>query len=190
MTGTGGLEEAGGVSCQGIAFSDAGSSSNRCPFRGWALKLRLFLRRGLSADFLQSRRSGSCIGCPRHEELVVVKIAVHQSPDLSRFWPEGRMSALQEDDRHNASDVGVSVRGKPPIARAGARTCPGLAQDRFFVKVQMHAARGAIHDSSGHAVGEFRNHRLDAEMTLDPRLEARDFIGTVRMLQVVERAAI
>src|SRR5882762_4886970 len=90
-------------------------------------KLRLFLRGGLSADFVQLRRSRICTGGPRHEELVVVKIAVHASRDLSRFGPEGRMSALQEDDRHNASDVGVSVRGKPPVARAGARTCAGLA---------------------------------------------------------------
>src|SRR6266404_7161257 len=89
--------------------------------------LWVFLRRGLSGDFVQLRRSGSCIDCPRHEELMIVKIAVHESCDLSRFGPEGRMSALQEDDRHDAPDVGVSVRGKPPVARAGARTCPGLA---------------------------------------------------------------
>ena len=97
---------------------------------------------------------------------------------------------MQENHRHNASDVGVGIRGEPPKARAGVRTCPCLAQDRFFVKVQTQAARGAVLDGSGHAAGEFGNHGFDVEMPLDARLEAGDCLRIGRMLQVVKRAAV
>src|SRR3981189_3498842 len=122
-----GVEEVGNVSGPKLGCMDSRGRTSPYVALGSFGKLRLFLRCGLDADFLQIRRSGSCAGCPRHEELMIVKIAVHTSRDLCRFGPEGRMSALQEDDGHNASDVGIGIRGEPSEARAGARTGPGLA---------------------------------------------------------------
>src|ERR1700733_11372949 len=100
---------------------------------------------------------------------MVVKIAVHTPCNLRRFGTKRWTSALQEDHRHDASDIAIRIRGEPSEARPGVRTCPGLAEDRFLVEVQTQAARGAISDGAGHSVREFGNHRLDVEMAFDAR---------------------
>src|SRR5450631_1922152 len=87
---------------------------------------KLLLLRAYAARLLDS-----CVrkdsGRSRHEELVVVKVAIHASCNFRRFRPERRTSALQENHRHNASDVSVGVRGEPSEARTGARTGSSLA---------------------------------------------------------------
>src|SRR6516164_6476372 len=159
------------------------------------------------------RRSRSCVSCERREiqlrivanrlrirgfgwhavsseEVVVIHLAVHASGDLGSFRAEGRTSALQEDHDYNAADSGVGIRSEPAVASAGMRTGSRFAEDFFLVEVEAQAARCAILHRARHAVGKFGNDWSDIELALYTRLEARNFIRSRRMLQIVERAAV
>src|ERR1035437_5229142 len=119
-----GLKMISGHTVMGKEHWDAGCFLNRAPFRG---RVAGSLRPRTYATHLLHRFSWADSSCPRQKEVVIVKIAVHAARDLRRFRPERGTSALQEDDGHNASNVGVGVRGEPSEACAGVRTRPGLA---------------------------------------------------------------
>jgi len=89
--------------------------------------------RGVSEALTFSIREWKPCRCSRHEEVVVVKIAVHADRDLGCFGPKRRPSALQEDNRHNAS-ISVWHTKRTIEARAAceqSRSCPGSILLKF-----------------------------------------------------------
>src|SRR5579862_2965634 len=127
---------------------------------------------------------------PRHEEIVVVHVAIHAAGNFSGFWTEGGTSTFKEDHNDDAPDAGVGIGCEPSKARACMRAGSGLAEDFFFIEVQAKAACRAVSHRPGHAIGDFRNQSGDVELALHARLKVCDFFGSRRMLQVVESSAI
>src|SRR5579872_707562 len=112
---------------------------------------------------------------PRHEEIVVVHVAIHAAGNFSGFWTEGGTSAFEEDHNDDPPDAGVGIGCEPAKARACMRAGSGLAEDFFFVEVQAKAACRAVSYRPGHAIGNFRNQSGDVELALHARLKVCDF---------------
>src|SRR5208282_131377 len=71
----------------------------------------------------------------RHEEVVIVEIAIHAAGNFRSFGAEGGTTAFEEHDDHNMTNVGFGVRGKPPETRARMGTGSGLAQNFFLAEI-------------------------------------------------------
>src|SRR5579872_7221893 len=112
------------------------------------------------------------------EKVVIVHVAIHAPGNFRGLGPEGRTSAFEEYDHHDAAHAGIRVRGEPTEAGSIVRTGSGLAQNFFFAEVEAQAAGSPVLHGSGHAVRELRDQRSDVKLTLDARLEAGYFFGS------------
>src|ERR1700752_836690 len=116
---------------------------------------------------------------------MVVEIAIHAPGNFRRLRTERGPAALQENDGHDAANVGVRVGGEPAITRTRARTGSSLAPPLFFSEIVADPSRRAVLDCSRHAVRNFRNQRSDIEVALDAGLEVGNLLRRARMLHVV-----
>jgi len=63
----------------------------------------------------------------RHEEVVIIKVAVHTASDLSRFGAKGWASALKKDNYNYAAVIRISIAREPAKAGSGVRAGASLA---------------------------------------------------------------
>src|SRR6516164_4872547 len=123
------------------------------------------------------RNNGPC-----GKEVVVVKITVYPTGNLGSFRTECGTPALEKHHNHDPAVAGIGIAAKPTKSGAGMRAGSGLAQYLFFIEIYPQAARRAVVDGAGHAVGDFRHQAGNVQMTLDHGLEVRDVKGVHRML--------
>src|SRR5579872_2379891 len=145
----------------------------------------LFNRRGL----------GRSCGCRGHrglgnKEFVIVEIAVHASGELCGFGAESRTSALEEDDNNNAANISIGVGREPTKTRAGFRASSGLAENIFFVEIELYAAGRAVLHRASHAVRNFRNQISNGQTAFDDWLKVGDLLWCSRVLQIIECSTV
>src|SRR6185437_2888911 len=87
---------------------------------------------------------------------VVPQITVKDAGQFSSLRTEGRPSAFQEEDGHDAAVIGIRIRRKPSEARAAIGTGAGLAQYREFIEVGAQRPRRAVSHRATHATGNVR----------------------------------
>src|SRR5580704_6565812 len=125
-----------------------------------------------------------------HKETVIVEIAIHHTSDFRSLGAESRTAAFEEDDDDNVTNVSFCVGGKPSEACACMGASTGLAQNFLLAEICAEAAGGAELYSAFHSIRNLGDERGDVEVALYHRLEICDVLGSRRMLQVIERAAI
>jgi hypothetical protein len=89
------------------------TDSRREAFRKSTQRLLLNANGARAGSIGRKQRSGS-------KEAVVIQVPIHATRDLGSLGPEGRASALQENDNHDASCRRVCVGGEPTEAGAGS----------------------------------------------------------------------
>src|SRR5258708_19650486 len=104
----------------------------------------------------------------RHEEVVVVEIAIHAPGNLRGLGAEGWTSTLQEDDDNDASNIGLGVGGKPAVAGTSLGAVAGLSQNLFFVEIDPQASCGAVAYLGGHPLFILATQCTDSNISLPP----------------------
>src|SRR5271165_2118004 len=109
-------------------------------------------------------------------------MTVHPARYLSCFGTKRGPAALQEDNNHDASRIGIGIGSKPPEAGASARTGSRFPENLCFVEIGPQPARGAVGYGSCHPVGNLANKRGDIELPLNDWLEIGGLFRAGRML--------